>query len=109
MKKRAFTLLEVMIVVLIIGILISIAIPQMMTARANSAKKTCQSNLRIFDTVKAQYAMEENKPNETPVVLGDLLPYLRRVPECPLGGVYDLTNVGDRSRCSVPEHVHPDG
>lgn len=109
MKKRAFTLLEVMIVVLIIGILISIAIPQMMTARANSAKKTCHSNLRIFDAVKAQYAMEENKPNETPVVLDDLLPYLRRVPECPLDGTYDLTTVGANSSCSIPEHVHPDG
>jgi len=42
---KGFTLIEIMIVVLIIGILLAIAIPNFMTARDESRTNSCIANL----------------------------------------------------------------
>lgn len=53
--NRGFSLVEVMIVLVIIGILVAIALP-IYLAMANSAKtRACQANLRTLDEVAFQY------------------------------------------------------
>jgi len=59
--KRAFTLVEIMIVVLIIGILMAIAVPNFVKARESSRKQTCISNLKQIDQAKEQWAMDNRK------------------------------------------------
>jgi prepilin-type N-terminal cleavage/methylation domain-containing protein len=107
-RKRGFTLVEIMIVILIMSILLSIGVPQMMTARRNAYKRTCQTNLRGIDGAKQQLAMEQRLAQGTPVVMADVLPYLRTQPECPMGGVYDVTTIGELAECDIVEHPHPD-
>ena len=107
-RREAFTLLEVMIVVLIIGIIISIAVPQMITARATSARKGCQQAMRALDVAKAQWAADENIPEGAAVTMADLLPDLKREPKCPLDGVYNLGTVGTVTTCNIPDHVPVD-
>ncbi|MCL6624082.1 MAG: prepilin-type N-terminal cleavage/methylation domain-containing protein, partial [Fimbriimonadales bacterium] len=55
-RRKGFTLVEIMIVVLIIGILLAIAIPNFMRARETSRTKSCISNLRQIDAAKEQWA-----------------------------------------------------
>ncbi len=93
-----------MITILIIGLLLSIAIPQMITARSNASKRTCQKNMRDYDCAKAQCAIDNNLPDTHVVVIGDVAPYLKRIPQCPMGGTYDLKTVGEPTTCSLPEH-----
>ncbi|MFN8138527.1 MAG: type II secretion system protein [Fimbriimonadales bacterium] len=102
--KRAFTLVELMITILIIGVLLSIAIPQMISARANASLKACQKSMRDFDTAKAQCAIDNNLPDTHVTVIGDVAPYLKQIPECPMNGTYDLKTIGEPTVCSLPEH-----
>lgn len=55
---KAFTLVEIMIVVVIIGLLAAMAIPAMTVVRARSQDKTVTNNLRQIAAAANQYMME---------------------------------------------------
>ncbi|MDO8848594.1 MAG: type II secretion system protein [Coriobacteriia bacterium] len=54
-KEEGFTLVELMVVVLIIGILVAIAIPVFNAAQDSARKSACQNNLRVLDGATQQY------------------------------------------------------
>ena len=60
-KKAAFTLVEIMIVVAIIGLLAAIAIPNFVKARENAQLNSILNNLRIIEGAKDQWALENKK------------------------------------------------
>jgi prepilin-type N-terminal cleavage/methylation domain-containing protein len=60
-RERGFTLVEIMIVVLIIGILLAIAVPSFMNARERSRANACRANLRQIQAAKEQWAMANNQ------------------------------------------------
>lgn len=101
-KSKGFTLVEIMIVVLIIGILLAIAVPNFIKARESSRAKTCVANLRQIEAAKEQWAMEEKKGAADTPVQGDLEPtYIKKWPECPSGGAYTINDVATEPTCSV--------
>ncbi len=92
-----FTLVEIMIVVLIIGILLAIAIPNFVQARETSRAKSCVANLKQLDSAKQQYMMDKNAStfasvtgtNSSTDTYGGLVSqYIRSAPLCPAGGTY---------------------
>lgn len=90
-----FTLIEIMIVVLIIGILLAIAVPNFVTSRERTRKKACIENLWKIQFAKDSYMMTNNRPNTTPAseFTDDKLygsnGFVQTKPSCPGGGTYD--------------------
>ena len=110
-RKKGFTLVEIMIVVLIIGILLAIAIPNFIKARETSRTKSCIANLRQMDAAKEQWAMDNNASNGSAVTGGlatlvGAAGYIKATPSCPSGGTYTLGAIGTDPVCTIAGHTH---
>ena len=106
--RRGFTLIEIMIVVLIIGILLAIAVPNFVKARESSRQKACIGNLKQIDAAKEQYAMDGKKAAGAAVATTDIYgatSYVKVAPECPAGGTYTIGAVGTDPVCTITGHA----
>lgn len=103
-KNKGFTLVEIMIVVLIIGILLAIAVPNFIKARESSRAKTCIANLRQIEAAKEQWAMENKKGAADTPAWADLVgaaAYMKAQPSCPSGGAYTIADIATAPSCST--------
>ena len=58
MKRKGFTLIELMIVIAIIGILAAMAMPNFKTSRWQARQKACYSNIRVVQGAVEMYNMD---------------------------------------------------
>jgi prepilin-type N-terminal cleavage/methylation domain-containing protein len=102
--QGGFTLVEIMIVVAIIGLLASVAIPNYVHARLKTQRVGCINNLQLIDAAVQQWAMDYGKGAGQTVQYSDLRPYFGRTVKCPAGGAsfedsYQLTTVETPCAC----------
>ncbi len=79
-RQEGFTLIELMVVILIIGILVAIAVPVFFSARSSAQAGACQDNLRTIDGAIMQYS----------AATGGAYPAGRGQPWCPTTWRSDL-------------------
>jgi prepilin-type N-terminal cleavage/methylation domain-containing protein len=105
-KRRAFTLVEIMIVVLIIGILLAIAVPNFMKARDNSRAKSCIANLTQISAAKEQAAMDlKLQDTDTPTPAQLTPDYVKTWPVCPANGTYAINDMATNPTCTITTPV----
>ncbi len=61
-NQKAFTMIEMMIVLLIISILLLIAVPNMTKSNTVVKQKSCEATVKLLQSEVAQYEMETNQP-----------------------------------------------
>lgn len=107
MKTKAFTLVEIMIVVAIIGLLAAIAIPNFVKARENAQLNSIFNNLRIVEGAKDQWALENKRgTGETIADIATISDYIKGGSvKSVVGEVYDATKIGEPSTATLPGSV----
>lgn len=96
-RIRAFTLVEVMVVVVIIGLLAAMALPTYRIVTMRSKTTAVVNDLRTFSTAFVTYNLQNGRwpadtaPAETPVEMAGALPVGFGL-KTPIGGEYEWDN-----------------
>lgn len=111
-NKYGFTIVEILIVVLIIGIVLAVVLPNYANIRSNSKKTVCINNMRKIDAAIDQWAIENRIASGTvPTEGGEevIYSYIKGSrPVCPSGGTYTIHAVGSEAQvtCSYEDEGH---
>ncbi|HEV2842781.1 MAG TPA: type II secretion system protein [Chthoniobacterales bacterium] len=101
--RHGFTLVEIMIVVAIIALLASIAVPGFLRARKRSQASRIINDLRLIDGAVDMYAIENNKSSGNTVLVRDWTKYLKNGTNLFVTGTDILGNpYGNQSVDSIP-------
>ena len=92
MKKRAFTLVEVLVVVAILGLLAAVGIPSFLNSQQSANNNMKEMNISTVNAAKEQWAIINNKSPGAAVTWENIEDYVS-------GGIEELCDldVGDDS------------
>jgi prepilin-type N-terminal cleavage/methylation domain-containing protein len=94
--KTAFTLIEILIVVILLGVLAAIVVPQFAESAQDAGDSACLANQKAIVTACSLYRLKEGAD---PTLMTDLTAtsannsskaYLPSVPVCPEAGTYTI-------------------
>lgn len=116
-RKKGLTLIEVLVVVIILAVLVSIAIPLYLRSVRDSEVNTCKTNMSsIANAVQAQRVRTKGAYYSGPVdaaatsVTGPLQDLHNAIPNCPAENgityVVELDGVGFVVRCGFAGHTY---
>lgn len=100
--NRGFTLLEIMLVVGVIAIMASIALPNFLKARAVAEQRSCIMNLRELSLTKRRWGVENKKTSTAIPTVAQIRACFgpNRMPVCPGRGTYTLQRLDRNPTCT---------
>ena len=107
-SQSGFTLIELIMVIVILGILAAVAIPKFVDLSGNAKTGACKSNQAVIESAAAiKYA--QNAAAGSPGFPEDVLTnkdyYANgKVPTCPKGGTYTYDKNKGTITCSIEDH-----
>ena len=114
----SFGFWEMAILILTIGFVVAVAIPNFISDGHNDPALRCVNTMRQIDAAINEWALEKGKTNGTVVTENDITNYIKlnrygKIPPCPSGGKYTYGKVGTTPQicCSLstanPPHKLP--
>ncbi|HHG1694741.1 TPA: type II secretion system major pseudopilin GspG [Klebsiella pneumoniae] len=122
-RQRGFTLLEIMVVIVILGILASLVVPNLMGNKEKADRQKVVSDLVALEGALDMYKLDNSRSPNTEQGLQALVTapaaepharnypeggYIRRLPQDPWGNEYQLLSPGQHGAIDVFS-VGPDG
>jgi len=87
MNRKGFTLIELMIVVVIIGVLASIAIPKFTSIKEQANEAACRCNMRSLGSAEALYYAQHSVFTSVGNLSGSGVMGNAHLLECPTAGI----------------------
>ncbi|GAA5143359.1 type II secretion system major pseudopilin GspG [Thalassotalea piscium] len=122
-KQKGFTLLEIMVVIVILGILASMVVPNLMGSQDQAREQKAVIDIGALETALGMYRSQNysypttEQGLEALVTETDIEPlprrfpeggYIKRLPKDPWGNDYQLLNPGEHGKMDVFS-MGPDG
>lgn len=110
-RQKGYTIVEMMIVVVIIGILISIAVPNYRGVLSKARKSACLANQRAIELARMYYSIDNDGYGVSIADIADTLGEMGFIGDsdqddliCPIGGAYVFVTDSFEVTCSIIEH-----
>ncbi|WP_025122507.1 MULTISPECIES: type II secretion system major pseudopilin GspG [unclassified Serratia (in: enterobacteria)] len=115
-KQRGFTLLEIMVVIVILGLLASFIVPNLMGNKDKADRQKAVSDIVALENALDMYRLDNGRYPNNQQGLAALIAkpttpptprnypeegYLRRLPQDPWGNDYQLRNPGKTSKIEI--------
>lgn len=115
-RQRGFTLLEIMVVIVILGILASIVVPNLMGNKEKADRQKAVTDIVALENALDMYKLDNSRYPTTEQGLealvskpsGDPEPknyrdggYIKRLPKDPWGGDYQMLSPGEHGKIDV--------
>lgn len=115
-RQRGFTLLEIMVVIVILGVLASLVVPNLMGNKEKADRQKATSDLVALESALDMYKLDNHRYPSTEqglvalVTKSNLAPeprnypqdgYIRRLPKDPWGNDYQLLNPGQHGQLDI--------
>lgn len=122
-RQKGFTLLEVMVVIVILGLLASVVVPNLMGSQDRAKLQKAVSDITTLEASMDMYRMDNNRYPSTEqglealVTETDIDPtprrfpedgYIKRLPNDPWDNEYQLLNPGENGKVDIFS-MGPDG
>jgi prepilin-type N-terminal cleavage/methylation domain-containing protein len=107
-RPTAFSLLELIAVVVILGIIATLILPRASAARNEAAEKACYHNRMLINSAVERYAVSTgSNPPDLATLANDPDYFPQGIPVCPVSGNAYSLNAGTQRVDGHTAGVHP--
>lgn len=106
LRRKGFTLIEILFVVIVIAIIASMALARISTSTATAKANVCKANQAAMNSAIEQYKLNAGSyPASLATVTGSTAYFPDGAPTCPESGTYSMSGTTYRLDCNTTSPV----